>query len=129
MIAIGNICISIPLAKYYEGIGSALGTAIALLLGNGLIMNWYYHKKIGLDMFYFWRNIIMMFPALFLPILYGLVVMFFINLYRIEWFIICGIGYVGLFCLSMWFLGMNRYEKDLISKPILKVFKRIYYKK
>ncbi len=35
--------LSIPLAKAYGGTGAAIGTAISLLIGNGLVMNWYYH--------------------------------------------------------------------------------------
>ena len=42
-IAVANVFLSIPLAKAYGGIGAAIGTAISLLIGNGLVMNWYYH--------------------------------------------------------------------------------------
>ena len=37
LIAIANIGISIPLAKLYGGIGSAIGTSISLLIGNIII--------------------------------------------------------------------------------------------
>ena len=38
-ISIGNIIVSIPLAKKYGAIGSAIGTSIALVLGNCIIIN------------------------------------------------------------------------------------------
>ena len=41
-IAILNIVLSIPLAKLYGGIGTAIGTAIALIMGQIIIMNIYW---------------------------------------------------------------------------------------
>ena len=37
-IALGNLIISIPLARAYGGIGAALGTSISLIIGNGFII-------------------------------------------------------------------------------------------
>ena len=52
-IAILNIVLTIPLAKLYGGIGCAIATAFALLIGNVVIINIYYHKKIGIDIIAF----------------------------------------------------------------------------
>lgn len=124
-IAIGNICLSIPLTKLYGGIGAATGTAISLLIGNGLIMNWYYHKKIGLDMKYFWSEILRFIPSLLLPTLIGVFMVLFIDMYKVIPFLICGIIYVIMFCVSMWLWGMNQYERDLIGKPISKLLNKM----
>lgn len=124
-IAMGNILLSIPLTKMYGGIGAALGTAIAILLGNGVMMNWYYHKKVGLDMKYFWSQIFRFVPSLIVPVLIGTLMCLFIDLYSIKEFFICGIFYLIIFCFSMWFLGMNNYEKNLLAQPTVKMFKKI----
>lgn len=58
MIAVFNIAVSIPLAIKYQGIGAALGTAIGNLLGQIIFMNWYYWKKIGLDIPAYWKSVI-----------------------------------------------------------------------
>ena len=58
IIAILNIIISIPLAKAYGGIGAAIGSALALILGNIIIINWYYYKKVNIDVITYWKNII-----------------------------------------------------------------------
>lgn len=50
-------------AWLWAGIGCALGTAISMIVGNGLIMNWYYQTHIGLDMRYFWKNILKIVPG------------------------------------------------------------------
>lgn len=56
VVAVFNIAISIPLAMRYEGIGAAMGTCIGYVLGQILFMNWYYHKKIGLDIPGCWKQ-------------------------------------------------------------------------
>ena len=125
IIAIVNVFISIPLAKNYGGIGAATGTAISLIVGNILIMNLYYHKKIGLNMIYFWKQIINFIPTLIIPVVVGSLMNFYIDLYNIKTFLLCGVIYVVIFLLSMWTLGMNQFEKDLVRKPILRIINRI----
>jgi O-antigen/teichoic acid export membrane protein len=124
-IAIANVTISIPLAKMYAGLGAAIGTAISLIIGNIFIMNWYYHKKVGLDMIYFWKQIISFIPSLLIPILVGVLVYLYIDLYKIQTFLLCGIMYIIVFLASIWFLGMKQYEKDLIRKPTIKIIKKL----
>ena len=129
IIAIANIFLSIPLAKTYGGIGAATGTAISLIIGNIIIMNWFYHKRVGLDMIYFWKEIFNLIKALLPPIFTGTMMFIFVDLYHLGKFFICGIVYVIVFLVSIWFLGMNQYEKDLIRKPFAKVIKKIAYSK
>ncbi|WP_211283659.1 polysaccharide biosynthesis C-terminal domain-containing protein [Thomasclavelia cocleata] len=63
IIAIGNVLLSIPLTKVYGEVGAALGTAITMILGNIIIMNWYYQARVKLDMKYFWGNIFKLFSS------------------------------------------------------------------
>jgi len=124
-IAIVNLFISIPLTKMYGGIGAAVGTTISLLIGNGIVMNLYYHKCVGLDMKYFWREILKFIPALFLPTVVGVIIVTFVDLYYKSTFLGCGIIYIIIFSTSVWFLGMNKYEKDLIRKPLIKILGKL----
>ncbi|TYP69130.1 lipopolysaccharide biosynthesis protein [Paenibacillus methanolicus] len=124
-IAIVNICISIPLAKQYGGIGSALGTAISLFLGNGLIMNWYYHKRVGLNMIYFWKRIVAFFPSLVAPILFGILAYRFIDQYNFGLLAVFGSIYCGVFGASLWLFGMDRTEKELLLKPLRAVMGKL----
>ncbi|MDY4921337.1 MAG: oligosaccharide flippase family protein [Phascolarctobacterium sp.] len=52
-----NLVLAIPLALKYGGIGCAFATGLAMFIGNGLIMNWYYSKITGLDIGRFWSEI------------------------------------------------------------------------
>lgn len=120
LIAIGNLFMSIPLCKYYGVIGCAIGTSVTMVLGNIILMNWYYHTKIGLDMIYFWKNIATFIPGLIIPIISG-VIMTFIGINSIGRFLVMGIIYVIVFLISIYKLSMNEYEKQLFSGPLLKI--------
>ena len=52
LIAVGNVFKCSTCQKVWW-CRCSCGTAIALFIGNGLVMNWYYHNKVGLDMRYF----------------------------------------------------------------------------
>lgn len=52
-----NLCLAIPLAIKYGGVGCAFATGLAMFLGNGVIMNWYYLKITKLDIVRFWQEI------------------------------------------------------------------------
>ena len=128
-IAVANVFISIPLARMYGGVGSALGTAISLIIGNGLIINWYYHKKVGLDIKQFWIHILKFVPSFVPPILIGIIINIYVDLYSVMLFLLCSAFYVAVFGLSLWLLGMNQYEKKLIGEPVLKIIKRFGFNK
>ena len=63
IMAFFNLGISIPLCKHFGIIGCAIGTAIGITLANVIIMNLYYHKTLGLNMFRFWKSIFKILPA------------------------------------------------------------------
>lgn len=114
-IAIGNVALSIPLSQNYGATGAAIGTAIALIIGNGFAINWYNHKKVGIDMVYFWKNILNFTPAILIPTIYGVAIYSIVDLYNIKNFIVHGIIYLLIYMTSMWYWGMNDYEKSLAN--------------
>lgn len=119
-IAVLNVAMSIPLAARYGGIGTAAGTSASLLLGNGLLMNIYYHRKVGLDMFVFWRSILGFVPALVPVAIVGAVIAHMANLRDVSQLVAWGAVYVLTYAVSMWFIGMNEYERDLVGRPLLR---------
>lgn len=120
-IAIANVFISIPLAKLYGGIGSAIGTSISLIIGNILIINIYYQKKVGINIISFWEEIIKMSIPFVIPIVIILIIMKFVTLQGFSHFIIFGAIYTLMYCLVSYFLVMNDYEKNIINKVLKKL--------
>lgn len=52
-----NLVLAIPLGTKYGGIGCAVATGFSMLMGNGVVMNYFYKKYIGLDIPQFWKEI------------------------------------------------------------------------
>lgn len=123
-IAIANVFISIPLIKVIGPTGAALGTAISLIVGNIIFMNWYYHVRIGMNMIYFWKEIAKFIPALITPCGVGFLIMKFAHVSGIFNVFIYSIIYMVIYGISMYFLGMNTEEKNLVMGPVKKIIRR-----
>ena len=119
LIAIGNLFISIPLCKTYGIIGCAIGTSSTMILGNCILMNWYYHKKVGLDVLYFWKSIGEFIPGLIIPIFAG-IIMSFIGINSIIRFLEMGVIYIIVFSISIYKFSMNDYERELFRGTFIK---------
>lgn len=124
-IAILNVSISIPLAKMYHGIGTAVGTTLSLILGQGIILNIYYHKKVGLNMIKFWKNILFMTIPVAITFFIGVVLNILIINNSFMWLFFKIAIYTIIYFIFMWTIAMNRYEKEMIIKPIKMVFNKM----
>lgn len=124
LIAIANVLISIPLIKQIGPAGAALGTAISLFVGNIVFMNWYYQKRIGLDMLFFWKQILGFIPALIAPCTVGVLIMKMVNIAGLIKLGVYAIIYAIVYAISMYFLGMNEEEKKLVMSPIKKLLRK-----
>lgn len=118
LMAVINLFLSILLCQLYGAIGSAAGTALSLLIANGLIMNIYYHKKCNIDMIFFWKSISRLSLALIVPLLFGTIISFFFIPKTIYMYLIEILVYIVVFYESMWYFGMNEYEKNLLKQII-----------
>ena len=122
--AIGNVAISIPLGLAFGGVGCALGTAISMIIGNGLVMNWYYQKHIGLDMTYFWKSIVSMLPAMIAPAALGIAA---VNLHAFSGYrgvILFAAPYSLLFCVSLYCFAMNEDERGMVKGIVTRLARR-----
>lgn len=127
VIALASLVLSIFLAKPYGGYGCAFATSLALLVGQGLIMNIYYHRKQHLNMVTFWKEILKMSLVPLCFVVAGLWVInhaVFSNLSVLN-FAGLGLLFTVAYGFVFWHLGMNRDEKQLISQPIGLLITRI----
>ena len=125
-IAVFNVAVSIPLAIKWGGTGSAIGTVIGNLLGQILFMNWYYWKKIGLDIPRFWKNVVFRI---------GVVVAaytalgYFINGLLPEPSLIMLLVRIAVYSVLyvpvLWFLIANKEEKSLVREKLAGLKKRV----
>jgi len=119
--AISNVAMSVYLCKRYGAVGSAVGTAISLVLANGIIMNIYYHKCCDINVLRFWGGIARASLGLIIPVACGVLMRMYLDISKTWWYIAAIVAYTIIYIVSMWFIGMNEYEKSLATKPIKKV--------
>lgn len=129
IIALASLGISIPLTKRYGGIGCAMGTSIALIIGQIIIMNIYYQKVIHLEIGRFWKEIGEMSIS---PILIGLIFYFLIYYYikidTIVKLIVGIISFSAVYWPIFWKFSMNGYERDLFIVPFRRLVCRLVKK-
>ncbi|MGL4800915.1 MAG: lipopolysaccharide biosynthesis protein [Cetobacterium sp.] len=127
-IAIGNVVTSIFLVKQYGTIGCAIATGISFMIGNILIMNIYYHKRMKLNIILFWKNILKM----TIPILISMIIGIILNKYLLEatyfQFLIKIIIYSGVYLMALFTIGLNEGEKREIENIIVKFKNKIIVK-
>lgn len=124
IMAIVNLGMSIYLCQIYGPIGSAFGTAVSLVLANGLIMNIFYHKRCEINIISFWRSIGGLAKGMVFPVIMGMIIVRYVDLNSIPMFFSFVAIYTLVYCVSQWILGMNEYEKSLITKPLEKIMHR-----
>lgn len=121
VIALCSLGLSIYLAQIYGGYGCAFATGMALLIGQGLIMNIYYQKKQRINIKVFWWEILKMsiVPAVFIVVgLYALNHFEPSNMTVLDfakYLILYTVLYIPLFLI----FSINKEEKDLLLYPVL----------
>lgn len=125
IIAFINLFASIPMAMILGGVGAALCTALSMVIGNILIINIYYYKKLNINIPKFWSEILKMsFPVL-MSLGIGFILNSIIKVNGVVGIIINGVIFVFVFITLMWNYGMNSYERHLFSEPIIKIGNKI----
>ena len=120
-IAIANVLVSIPLSSAFGGIGAAIGTAVSLIVGQGFIINIYYHKKIHINIIEFWKVILKMSIPILIVACLGFVGNYFLVTNSISLFITKIIIYTIMYFTVVWIFAMNEYEKNIIKVPLKKI--------
>ena len=112
VIALANLGISIPLGKYFGAAGTAFGTTLSTVIGNIVLMNWYYEKKVGLNIALFFRNLIQPSVILGIAAVEGIIVKHFFAVHSWSAFLVQGALFMSVYAVLLYFFGMNNKEKD-----------------
>ncbi|KRN50433.1 hypothetical protein IV49_GL002081 [Kandleria vitulina DSM 20405] len=126
IMALINIIISIPLAKKFGPIGSALGTCISLVIVNIIIMNVYYYKIIKIDVITFWKNIFRLIIPLFIPIVMIALLKHYVFTRNYLYIVVYAGIYSAMYFVIAYLFCFNNYEKDIllnINRKLKKVLR------
>lgn len=114
IMAVSNVGVSIPLASKWGAVGSAMGTALSLMVGNGLIMNIFYHKVLKINMKYFWKEIIKTWKGFMLPMILAMFIMRYVMFENIKLFLLSALIFVIVYCASVFLFSCNEEETSMI---------------
>lgn len=120
--AVLNIPLTVSLLLRFGLIGAAASTAIASFIGNGLIMNWYYKSKIGLNIKEFWMSMLdIALPELVYSLVFAAGYRLFPLAHDMWISLLIGVTVyaVGFFIVLRQFV-MNDYEVALVDKLLHK---------
>ena len=119
-VAVVNVFLSVILIKKWGVIGTCIGTLLAILLGNGLFMNIYYHKQLGLNILKFWKEMLKAVPFFAIAVVLGVLLLQVIQIR--SWMTL--ILFIGCYCLiyglSLFTLGLKKEERTVILRIIRK---------
>lgn len=125
IIAILNVISTYIVVPLMGLVGAALCSCVAYLIGQGVVMNWYYNK-IGIDIRLFWKNILKMAEVPSILFILGLIVKKFVNINSWSIFFLAVMTFTIIYLILMYIFSFNTYEKDLINKPIKKLLLKLH---
>lgn len=119
-----NICLTVFLLPRYAVLAPFIGVAVSVLLGNILVMNFYYWKVLRLDMLWLYKQA---YQGLLVYQLLSSAVAFCAasaieNIYLS--FVFGGGLYVLLLGGLIWCFGLGQDEKKRVKDKLVKVFKK-----
>lgn len=122
-ISLASLAAQIPLAKYYGGIGCACAIAGALVLGQIIVMNVYYHIRQNINIIKFWLEIAKM---SIVPAVMTVVAYYVLQNIALDTVIKLAAGiviYLIVYLPLFFAFSMNAYERDLVLKPLKRIIK------
>lgn len=128
VIAVINVISTYLVTPYLEGIGAALCSGISYIIGQGLIMNIYYHKVTGIDIPLFWKNILKMSVVPIIMITIGLYSADKININSWYSFFTWVLLYCVVYSILMWYFSFNEFEKNILRNYRAKILNKLQLK-
>ena len=121
LIALFNIFLSWALSTQFGEYGCAISFGVCLLIGNILIMNYYFAKEIKLDILPFWKEILKSLYLIISMFFIGYILIYLIRPDSIIKLCIDILIFTTLFIITAYYLYMNTYEKQLLSSILKRI--------
>lgn len=120
LIAILNVIGTLLMVNRYGIIGAAVPTGLAYIIGQGLIMNWYYWKKVHLDIPRFWKDLLPMLAIAAIMCLITQTLANWINFYKLHILCFGIVLYTIIYCILIWRFALSSDEKSMLLRAIIK---------
>lgn len=123
-IALVNVVGTLLCVEPFGIVGAAVVSGISFVIGQIFIMNWYYWKKIELDIPRFWKSVLPLFIGPLIMCIITLFISKFVDFYNVKILLIGIISYAVIYVLYNWIVIMNQYEKDIFVVPVKKILNK-----
>ena len=118
LMAVFNVAFTLAASPAIGYWAPAVGYVASIALGNGAFMNWYYQRRVGLDMFHFWgRNL----PVLVAGTVVTAACVAASQVLPVSgWasFFAWGLTYTALFMAALWLLVFDKDEKHAVTSRL-----------
>ncbi len=117
------------LSYFYGALGMFIGTSVSLILGQVILINIYYSRKAGLQIFRFIKEtyFLLLFPFS-IVILSGILLQKFYVTTTWDMFFLTLFCYMLFSCLVFYILYLNREERDLMIASLSSIIKVVRIK-
>lgn len=127
-ISLTSLGLQIVGTKLFGVYGCAIAVAGALIVGQGLVMNIYYHKVQRINIVKFWKEIGKMSIVPILFVIIGLLLIKADTCNQPLSLIVGIVIYSTLYLPVFWNFSMNDEERQLVCSPLLKVKLKLLHK-
>lgn len=119
-----NVVLALILSKYYGALGASVSIFVAYMFRT-FMMDVIYYKNMKIDIPKFFKeSYLKMSPPIVASLLVGFLLEKFNPITGAWGFLINGCALVMVYCLMMWFVSFNSYEKDLLIGTAKKILKK-----
>ncbi|WCG36002.1 lipopolysaccharide biosynthesis protein [Companilactobacillus farciminis] len=112
--AVVNIVITIVGSIYFGLIGASMGYVVTILCANGISMNWYYSKKMGLEIKRYWGETSKMLVPFVISTIPLILIQNNVSVNSISRFIVFGLIYSCIYIAIYLKFIMNDAEKRIL---------------
>ncbi len=113
-----NVALTLALAPHVGYWAAAVGYVVSIALCNGAFMNWYYQRRVGLDMGFFWRRnlpVLLAGAAVTVVCLAGTA---FLPVDSWPPFFAWGVAYTVLFAAALWLAVLDEGERAAVASRL-----------
>ena len=119
-IALLNIVGTLLLVRKFGVVGAAIPTGASYLIGHGLIMNWYYWKRVKLDIPRFWKSMLPLYGVAVALCAVTLAVSKWVDLYSWTRLLAGIVVYTLVYIMCMWTAVVNKEEKAILIRSFFR---------
>lgn len=116
-IALANIVLTVIFVKLFGIIGAPIGTGVAMFVGNTIVINWYYSKKVGLEIGRFFKEVYLkLMPSILGALGVCLILKYFIGSIN-SWigFFMKAIVVALIYAAFVFKMGLNAQERKQLT--------------